>query len=1173
MKRSSRCPPAWAAPALLAALWLAACSGQEKTAQQGARAPDTQVSKFRPSLTPVPGSERPAGQVATVVSSFWEGFQGEQPGARPVTPGISSCGDCSVKVVDQPTVLYHRKAHCQRRISDLCLELDDPDPAAGQVASVTVNFPTVASGELELELLARSFEGQAAELALVGPAGKVRAAVVVDAEGRFVAVTSGGRSRMRDGISYANRPPGGVLRLQPGRWFTLRFTFAAGAGRYGVELVNLYKGLGSKGVSHHVLAADLPMLNRGPVAGLRISTGQQARLLVDNIIMASPSAPLLNGQPRQTPLRTILGFVYPLRVDPVSVNVFGIRNLTSVRVEHGVGGCSEASQEIFWQAAEQYNRLLVRQALLVERAQNIKRVLGHLGDRASRVSEQRRAALTRIRDTRRDLDHLLGAYGEAFLDTLNTGRLEQSFSPAVSGLDHKLAQLEREAEQLAQQVIAAAGGELERTPPLAPGPYDGPLQWRNGRFERGGQPAVFYFAVGATSRDMTRRGQQQRLLGLDNTFLIPFVLDPPNRPGRVNGKSFSWRLLDRYIKSYLLRDNPSVTFGVRSKLASTRLKMLAPAWWLEQQMDDEDIFFMDREGGLPPFNKRSRGKPYLARKVRKGRYVGGGGYLVRLNFWNPKVQAMFRQLMEQWSQHMNQRYPGKLTFFAVANEGAASGPKENGFNPSAVAAFRRRLARRYRTVGRLNRQWGTAYSSFEAIDPRSYSRQRPGGLIYEFQRFRLEGYWAWLGLIKAGLKRHLPDTVLLDDFHNAGYREIPHGLDLPRMFETYDLVGNHYVAKEAGRDLGIHRRLDALRKVYGRALGNFEWSVANRADDLFDEQSYKAAALMDMFEQLAWGRSALAIWYGHSAGYSEGAQLWVPALRDRLLRFSTSFIPVGRLRARRFAGIALTHPTVTPLVNILDSSSSFLNGVRSRTTRRLVARALSSAHWNYGFLEEDLLAEGRQTLGGTKTLVVPRAVCLRPEVSRKLLEWTRGGGTLVAILPPGALDPYGQPDGSLLRAAMGGLTYDLAPPYKRMTVSGTGGGAVTSRDLGTEGCKLLAAALGKGRVALLTCADPLPEKDLLKLVERHTPRQLKTSAGRFRMVLRRSRKRLYLFVFNTDLRHARTDQVSVAGEHRDVVDLGFEVAFPVPSRVERGFTRLQLRLAPGEGTVLRLTPR
>jgi hypothetical protein len=81
---------------------------------------------------------------------------------------------------------------------------------------------------------------------------------------------------------------------------------------------------------------------------------------------------------------------------------------------------------------------------------------------------------------------------------------------------------------------------------------------------------------------------------------------------------------------------------------------------------------------------------------------------------------------------------------------------------------------------------------------------------------------------------------------------------------------------------------------------------------------------------------------------------------------------------------------------------------------------------------------------------------------------------------------------------------------------------------------------------------------------------MNTAQGHFRLVLRHSSRYLYLFVFNTDLRHARTDQVLLAGEHGGAVDLGFEVAFPVPTRVERGTTRLSLRLAPGEGTVVRL---
>ena len=77
------------------------------------------------------------------------------------------------------------------------------------------------------------------------------------------------------------------------------------------------------------------------------------------------------------------------------------------------------------------------------------------------------------------------------------------------------------------------------------------------------------------------------------------------------------------------------------------------------------------------------------------------------------------------------------------------------------------------------------------------------------------------------------------------------GLNEPDMFEVYDIVGSHYFGVRSDKEARVNRRLDSLRKVFGKAVGSFEWGPTVRTSDLFDENKFKTGGLLEMFE--AWG--------------------------------------------------------------------------------------------------------------------------------------------------------------------------------------------------------------------------------------------------------------------------------------------------------------------------------
>ncbi|MDP6504849.1 MAG: hypothetical protein QF886_14615, partial [Planctomycetota bacterium] len=216
---------------------------------------------------------------AEVTYSLWQGLENVKEGQLPDGLHLKAGPSCSVRVIDEPTVVYRPKPKGQEMVRDRCLELKDDRMGKDELASITIPIEPISTGEVEAELLAWSYEGACAELSLVDKDGKELASLVVGENGAFFAKTPGGVQKLKDRISYLNRPRNARFYLQPKRWFTFRLSFNADAGVYHASVVNLYLGLGRPGVGFVPLGSDIPMLGKRKVCGVRLSTLGKAHLL------------------------------------------------------------------------------------------------------------------------------------------------------------------------------------------------------------------------------------------------------------------------------------------------------------------------------------------------------------------------------------------------------------------------------------------------------------------------------------------------------------------------------------------------------------------------------------------------------------------------------------------------------------------------------------------------------------------------------------------------------------------------------------------------------------------------------------------------------------------------------------------------------------------------------
>ena len=1065
---------------------------------------------------PVEKGTEPPAEVRLLVD-FEAGTEGQTP--RSVHPVQDGAGKAAVR--NEPTFIYVPKKG-ETLVRDQCLHLHGPSPRDDENAGFSFRFKPLTSGQIEVELLARSYEGACMEVALLDKDGESLAALTVDGNGEFWAGTpSRGGRKLKDTIEFRHR--GGVptrLWIQPNRWFTIRLGFDAARGRFDAGIVNLFTGFYIDGMSWVPLGDGLPMrMDGGPVCGLLVRTLERADILVDNVVVYGPCGKTIDGKQLDLPLRKLLGLGFPLRKDPFTLSAFSLKNMPKGRPWNKSDRKRRRPTSPFVAAGKRYSTLAVRQAVLADSAQQVERMLFYLGE----TQGEARDCVERIHGTFDVLEGVYRAFGTAYVDSMSGLRLRSELKPKADAFEQQLSALERKAQQVAVR-LAKARERIPPSPASLPDRGKHRLTWQDGHYRRSGVPDCFFPYHGASV------GVLNPLLSLDH---------------------------DRYVIAMA---------GFHAAWA--RL----PSDWIERHGRESDVWCTGRFG-------KPRPKPYH-------RGYGGNVYS-GLNFWNDEVLQMMFDMGASRAAAFLKSYPpdGKrIRLCKIAAEGRTQpGSGEAGFNPSAVKAFRIWLHKGYGTIAKLNTAWGTGYASFDDIDQGKYQIGRPNGLLYEFQRFRQEGYWSWIGRFMKGFRSRLPHVPIANDFNTpmGGYSPT-YGYDMTKMFEVYDVVGCH--SYDIARRWPTYRMLDSLRKAYGTPIGNQEWGLGSRMPRMFDEHAYFVHGLTDLFNAVAWGHSLWDCWYGTHPGWSEGFEFIEHRFDCATLRYSSACFPIAMSRCRRIGRVALEVPTVSPAIGILESTASFYNDLGVRTGMLSVAKALEKSRCQYDFLFERPLLEGQQSLTGKELIFVPAGLCMPDELQQELLGWLRRGGVLVAIGPVGLYDQYGRPAGRILRTAF--PTAQWRPSSNRLTqcaVSGVRRGNVIG-EYDKDGC-ILRARVGAGHIYVFThkvkpgsgAALRVGDRTLglLELLAPHVTRYAECRKGIYELVLRRrpgSGNPLWIYVVNPDFDTIVADELVVHEGFTTVDDVSLPVAFPVPFRAAQGETRIGLHLHPGEGALLRLTP-
>ena len=232
---------------------------------------------------------------------------------------------------------------------------------------------------------------------------------------------------------------------------------------------------------------------------------------------------------------------------------------------------------------------------------------------------------------------------------------------------------------------------------------------------------------------------------------------------------------------------------------------------------------------------------------------------------------------------------------------------------------------------------------------------------------------------------------------------------------------------------------------------------------------------------------------------------------------------------------------------------------------------------NYPFLyvpEEAVLDDG-YALKQHHVIILPQAPYLPAEMTDRLLDWIRAGGTLISFGVPGIWNPYGQEDLRLITKVFGRSTVTDQKPGEWQWSWKPLGANPRDEWVKDEAKTIVAARAKFGRGTMLVSTAGYKSAELQRLFYNTLNSAMRRPAtcaqDSFELVLRRdSHGGRFLFVLNPDTRRTREDEIILATGCSSCIDLGVGTGVAAPVSVQKDVTRFRLRLHPGEGTVVAL---
>ncbi len=577
----------------------------------------------------------------------------------------------------------------------------------------------------------------------------------------------------------------------------------------------------------------------------------------------------------------------------------------------------------------------------------------------------------------------------------------------------------------------------------------------------------------------------------------------------------------------------------------------APDWFMAQHADDPDVRKVSWDG-------------------RQGRdsssYYG-------LNYYHPAVREFMRDYLTKFASFAKDE--PRVFFYETAQEAypyfsAEGARRQTGYGPSAQAEFHRFLAGNYQTIAALNEAWGTDYAAFDAIEPPpdrfAKTDREITPLVAEFERFIENGYIDYLKLVYGSIKAGDPDKPVASR-HSA----LLTAINGARIFETCDVLGYH----RGDPDMQVmNLYLNTLSRYNERKplayLEDF-WGMQDESDRITQERVQRRGLEKHVSRTFAWGRTLQMKWYAYTTGsyiFTYNGNWFDPRYDVLTMRYCAPALKVALDGARKVDWL-LTHSQIPQFRAAIWQPSA---SMRTQARYGLSSSEIISLHgliypagFAYELVPEEYFADGRADLADFDAVFLPCAEYLSEEHQRRLIDYVRGGGTLVAIEPPGVRDELTRPSGLLLRELYGidDVAFDAEAAWWTWQSTRCTPGPMEMAEAGEGRAYITATTL------MRALGEEADSDALLAMLGERVLRDAWARDAGFEVLTRITDDgERYLFALNPSADESRTDRVMLSGEVASATDVSVEGGFPVPVIRDGVHPAIDLTLGAGEMAVV-----
>lgn len=555
--------------------------------------------------------------------------------------------------------------------------------------------------------------------------------------------------------------------------------------------------------------------------------------------------------------------------------------------------------------------------------------------------------------------------------------------------------------------------------------------------------------------------------------------------------------------------------------------------------------------------------------------------------WDYTVKYLTRSIAE-----INKRIPlssiDLFTFaqeaknnFRVYNEKGKLERRSMGYTPEAKNDFRDYLKRRYVSIEKLNALWHTGYKNFSEINPPRDKFISPGlkvtGLRFEHERWTRVTYLRWLNRIKNLIHKLAPGIPVMEDM---SYFLLDGNLYLAFKEDCADIMSFH---SSPERELPMWNFMTSINRKFDKILGYYEnyWGMFRRAH--MSKEKLAKRDVDKFFFELFMQHINVSGWWlryvshegSYLASYNHGP--YYLEYDQYIFRWSTTALPVMFQKGLNIEKMLLettikksTNAVIQPCTSIFALSSQGHDVYDSPAVTipfTLHNDFMRPLNIDYEFVPEEMVLDGKESLKGFKTVILPYAPYLNCKFSLQLKKWVAQGGTLIAIGPFAIYDEAGfalEEKDSLLKtlfpeAKLGKALWDFSLSGK------------------ADSPHIASKKFGKGSVIVFNRAldvfnlnNDLKVKTV-RILEDNLTKTIDSDSKDTRTIVRVSKDGTHwLAVNNTNVIKDMNAELSIKGKFSKAYDVTVPGWIPLTTEITGEKTKLQVKLRPGDWNVIKL---